>query len=102
MSDLVSGIIGAAVGFFANYSIERFRRRGVINDVRRKAYATWFASEALMSERLKSVCERLSGFPRDIERHMALTAEMSALAADLKTLVTSMNEAFLAEKKLDS
>ena len=99
MSELIAGIAGAAIGYCANLSIERFRRRGVITDARRKAYATWFTSESLMCEKLKAVCNKLAGFPRDMERHRALTAEVSSLADEVKVLVTAMNEAFLLERK---
>jgi hypothetical protein len=99
MSELVAGMAGAAIGYFANLSIERFRRRSVITDARRTVYAAWFTSESMMSERLKAVCDKLVGFPRDMERHRALTAEISSLAEEVKTLVTAMNAAFLLERR---
>jgi len=93
------GIGGTAVGFIANYVVERFRRRGTMNDARRRAYAEWFTREAFIQQRIAMICERLVGFPRDPEKHSALTAEVSLLADDVRALVTATNEAFLSEKR---
>jgi hypothetical protein len=105
MTDVVVAITsvtgGAFVGFFANYFIERFKRRNAMNDDSRKAYASWFTAEALLLRRINTVCDRLVGFPTNRERHEALMVEIRSLADEGKELITSMNEAFLTEKNRD-
>jgi hypothetical protein len=90
--------IGAVLGYCANYSIEKFKRQSAMTDARRKAYASWFTSEALLVRRIDIVCGRLVGFPRDPAKHEELMVEISSLVDDGRTLVTAMNEAFLTEK----
>jgi len=95
--DFVSGIVGAGVGFAANYVLERIKRRHAMSDARRKAYAAWFTNEELLRQRIRRVCEKLVGFPKDESRHAAVTLEVASLANEAKTLAAAMNEAFLAE-----
>jgi hypothetical protein len=98
MIDVPSIAIGAITGYFANYFIERFKRRSAIKDFSRKAYAAWFTAEALILRRVDTVCNKLVGFPTDRARHEALMVEVRSLAEDGRTLITTMNEAFLTEQ----
>jgi hypothetical protein len=38
----ITGVLGVTFGSIGTYCIERFKRRGQINEARRKAYADWF------------------------------------------------------------
>lgn len=102
MSDIVSITVSAGVGAFFAFSVtylaERFKRRNVISDASRQAYASWFTAEALMMRRIDVVCEKLVGFPTDRAKHEALVIEVRSLVDEGRTLVTAMNKAFLTEK----
>jgi hypothetical protein len=98
MPDLLPIALAGLVGFAANYGLERFRRRGALNEARRKAYASWFTSEEVMYVRVKGVCERLVGFPKNHEKYESLVAEVRSLTDEIRSLVTAMNDAFLAER----
>jgi hypothetical protein len=97
---LVSASAGAVFGYFTNYFIERFKRRSQMTDARRKAYASWFTAAALMLRRVKVVSYRIVGFPTDWKKHEALMIEIRSLSDEGRSLITAMNEAFLAEQNL--
>jgi hypothetical protein len=93
-----SGFGGVIVGFFANYFLERFKRRNAMSDASRKAYASWFTAEGLLLRRVDIVCSKLVGFPTDRAKHDALMVEIGSLVEEGRTLITSMNEAYLTEQ----
>ena len=86
----------------AGLAVARHQRRGQLSDARRESYAEWFTSENLLYERIKSVCDKLVGFPKDREKHAQLTFEVQALASDVQALNAALNRAYLAESSARS
>ena len=102
LSDVAIPLIGAAVAFFAGLAVAGHQRRGQLRDARRKSYSVWFTSENLLYERVKSVCDKLVGFPRDRDKHAQLMSEVQALAGDMEALNRALHDAYLAESRARS
>lgn len=101
-TDAVMPLAVATMAFVAGLAVARHQRRGQLSNARRESYAEWFTSENLLYEKVKSVCDKLVGFPKDREKHAQLTAEVQVLAGDMEALNAALNRAFLAESSARS
>ena len=97
LDSIFVSITTAAAGFVAGMVLEKVRRRGAMNDTRRKAYAGWFTQLSLVQQRIDVVCQGLVGFPKEHEKRDELIKRIDCLAPDVRALVGAMNEAYLAE-----
>lgn len=95
---IASGAVGAALGFGANWLLERTRRRNAIDQACRQAYAAWFTAEATLHRRMQTLAGKLVGFPKDAENHLLLTQEIATLLTENRSLITATNEAFFVER----
>ena len=102
LSEVLIPLAGAILMFFAGFAVARYQRRNQLRDARRGSYAEWFTSENLIYERVKSVCDKLVGFPKDRDKHAQLVAEVEALADDMEALTRALNQAYLAERNARS
>ena len=102
LTGVVLPLIGVVLAFFAGLAVARYQRRGQLTDARRNAYAEWLTSENLLYVRIKSVCDKLVGFPKDREKHAELVAQVETLANDMQALTRTLNEAYLAESSVRS
>ena len=102
LGDVAIPLVAAAISFIAGLVVARHRRRGHLRDARRKSYSEWFTNENLLYERVKSVCDKLVGFPKDRDKHAQLVSEVEALAGDMKALNRALNDAYLAENRARS
>ena len=65
VTDVVIPLSGVILAFFVGLAVARYQRRGQLKNALRESYSERFTSENLLYERVKSVCDKLVGFPKD-------------------------------------
>ena len=97
MKEILILVGGALLGYVGKYLEELYRRTAIRTELLRKAYTSWFSTEASIYIRVSNVFTKLGRGDYDVPAQEAALVEISALSADVAVLIHSVNEVFLAE-----